>query len=60
MAEYFAAEQEMLRLMDAYGPSLVGMCTLLLKDADLAQDVAQETFLRAWKKGRLEEVTRRL
>ena len=53
MEEHIAAEREMHRLMDAYGPSLVGMCTLLLKDAHLAQDVVQETFIRAWRKGRL-------
>ena len=53
MEEHIAAEREMRRLMDAYGPSLVGMCTLLLKDAHLAQDVVQETFIRAWRKGRL-------
>ena len=57
MAEYMNPEQEMLRLMDAYGPSLVGMCTLLLKDAHLAQDVTQETFIRAWRKGKLREET---
>lgn len=45
-------EQAMLRLMEEYGPFLVGMCTLLLHDAHLAQDVAQETFIRAWRKGR--------
>ena len=50
-------EQEMLRLMDAYGPSLVGMCTLLLKDAHLAQDVVQETFIRAWRQGKLRQET---
>ena len=57
MAECCTAEQEMLRLMDTYGPSLVGMCTLLLKDAHLAQDVVQETFIRAWRKGRLRQET---
>ena len=46
-------EQEMRRLMAEYGARLVGLCTLLLKDADLAQDVTQETFIRAWRKGRL-------
>ena len=50
-------EREMLRLMTDYGPSLVGMCTLLLKDAHLAQDVTQETFIRAWRKGRLRQET---
>ena len=57
MAEYFAAEQAMLRLMAAYGPSLVGMCTLLLKDAHLSQDVVQETFIRAWRQGKLRQET---
>lgn len=46
-------EQEMLRLMGEYSPHLVGLCTLLLKDASLAQDAAQETFIRAWRKGKL-------
>ncbi len=50
-------EQEMLRLMGAYGPSLVGMCTLLLHDPHLAQDVVQETFIRAWQKGLLRQET---
>ena len=57
MAEYMAQEAEMRRLMDAYGPSLVGMCTLLLKDAHLAQDVVQETFIRAWRQGKLRQET---
>ena len=57
MAEYTNTEQEMYRLMDAYGPSLVGMCTLLLRDVHLAQDVVQETFIRAWQKGRLRQET---
>lgn len=48
-----ADEQEMYRLMERYGAYLVGMCTLLLKDAHLAQDVVQETFIRAWKKEKL-------
>ena len=52
-------EQEMLRLMDEHGAHLIGMCTLLLKDAHLAQDVAQETFIRAWRKGRLIRETER-
>lgn len=52
-----ADEREMLRLMGEYGPSLVGMCTLLLRDAYLAQDVVQETFIRAWQKGKLRHET---
>lgn len=57
MAESMHAEKEMLRLMDAYGPQLVGLCSLLLRDAHLAQDVVQETFIRAWQKGRLRQET---
>lgn len=57
MAYKPADEQEMLRLMGTYGPSLVGMCTLLLRDAHLAQDVVQETFIRAWQKGNLRQET---
>ena len=52
-------EQEMLRLMNEHGAHLIGMCTLLLHDAFLAQDVVQETFLRAWRKGRLIRETER-
>ena len=47
----------LLRLMQQYGAHVVGLCTLLLKDAHLAQDVAQETFIRAWKQGNLRQET---
>ena len=43
------AEQEITRLMETYGSMLAGLCTALLRDADLAQDVTQETFLRAYR-----------
>ena len=52
-------EQEMLRLMAEHGPHVVGLCTLLLRDLHLAQDIAQETFIRAWRKGRLVRETER-
>lgn len=52
-------EQEMLRLMAEHGAHLAGLCTLLLRDAHLAQDVTQETFIRAWRKGRLLRETER-
>lgn len=43
------AEAEITRMMDAYGGMLAGLCTAMLGDADLAQDVTQETFLRAYR-----------
>ena len=43
-------EEEMSRLMDAYSGMLLGVCTVLLSDWSLAQDVVQETFLKAWKR----------
>lgn len=47
----------LLRLMQDYGAHIVGLCTLLLKDTHLAQDVAQETFIRAWKQGNVRRET---
>ncbi len=52
-----ADNQALLRLMQDYGAHVVGLCTLLLGDAHLAQDVAQETFIRAWKQGNLRQDT---
>lgn len=43
-------DEEMNRLMDTYSGMLLGVCTILLSDWSLAQDVVQETFLRAWKR----------
>ncbi|MCI5955970.1 MAG: RNA polymerase sigma factor [Clostridiales bacterium] len=43
-----AREAELARMMTAHGARLAGLCTALLKDAHLAQDVVQETFLRAY------------
>ena len=40
---------ELERLMEQYGTSLLRMCTLYLKDAALAQDAVQETFLKAYR-----------
>lgn len=42
-------EQEITRIMAQYGRSLKRMCYLYLKDAQAAEDAAQETFLKAYK-----------
>ena len=44
-----AAEAELVRWMKDYGPMLAGTCTAMLCDARLAQDVVQETFIRAYQ-----------
>ena len=45
----YASEAELSRWMKDYGPMLVGTSMALLGDAHLAQDVVQETFLRAYQ-----------
>lgn len=52
-----ADEQNLIRLMDTYSNLLLGLCIIILRDYHLAQDVVQETFLRAWKHGQLREDT---
>ena len=44
-----APEAELIRWMKDYGSMLTGTCTALLGDAHLAQDVVQETFIRAYQ-----------
>ena len=43
------ARQWLESLMDAYGTSLLRMCTVYLRDASLAQDAVQDTFLKAYR-----------
>lgn len=43
------AEQYLERLMNEYGDSILRMCYLYLKDYQLAEDAAQETFIKAMK-----------
>lgn len=42
-------EAEITRMMETYGGMLAGLCTAMLGDPDLAQDVTQETFMRAYR-----------
>lgn len=51
------AEEDLIRLMDTYSRLLTGVCIVILRDVHLAQDMVQETFLRAWKKGPLRPET---
>lgn len=45
-----ASEAELSRMMETYGAMLTGTCTVLLGDRHLAQDIVQETFIRAYKR----------
>ncbi len=38
------------RMMTQYGDGILRMCCLHLHDVQLAEDAAQETFLKAWKR----------
>ena len=41
------ANETIIRLMNIYGDSILRMCFLYLKDYHLAEDAAQETFIKA-------------
>ncbi|MGI6696441.1 MAG: sigma-70 family RNA polymerase sigma factor [Christensenellales bacterium] len=43
-------EMELERLMACYGSALLRMCYVYLKDAALAEDAVQDTFLKAYKR----------
>lgn len=45
-----AAEERLKHMMAAYGTRLLRLCAVVLKDAALAEDAAQDTYLKAWKK----------
>lgn len=45
-----AREQALARMMQLYSGLLVKLCSALLKDAHQAQDIVQETFVKAWQK----------
>ena len=42
-------EERLRRMMREHGDSLVKSCALILKDASLAEDAVQESFIKAWK-----------
>jgi len=44
-----SSRSELDRLMEQYGSSLLRMSAIYLKDADLAQDAVQETFIKAYR-----------
>lgn len=45
-----ARDAELTRMMQQYGGELAGLCTAMLRDSHLAQDVVQDTFLQAYRK----------
>ena len=45
-----ACEEHTALLVKRYGAQLVGLCSRLLQDHDLAQDAVQETLLKAYLK----------
>jgi len=44
------AEERLEHLMNTYGTQVKRLCCLYLKDMEQAQDAAQETFLKAWRR----------
>lgn len=41
--------EQLERLMEEYGTQILRMCAVYLRDSDLAQDAAQETFIKAYR-----------
>lgn len=42
-------EERLIRLMTDHGTDIKRLCRCLLNDAQLAEDAAQETFVKAWR-----------
>lgn len=42
-------EEKLEALMQTYGTQVKRLCCLYLKDVSLAEDAAQETFIKAWR-----------
>lgn len=42
-------EEKLETLMATYGTQVKRLCCLYLRDASLAEDAAQETFIKAWR-----------
>ena len=42
-------EQKLEALMESYGTQVKRLCCLYLKDMSLAEDAAQETFIKVWR-----------
>jgi len=44
-----AKDARLEQMMDAYGTAVLNLCAMLLRDAHLAQDASQDTFVKAYK-----------
>lgn len=42
-------EERLEEMMARYGDALIRMCCLYLRDASLAEDAAQDAFVKAWR-----------
>lgn len=44
-----APENGMVKVMDIHGKAVLSICKHILREENLAQDAAQETFIKLWK-----------
>lgn len=44
-----AHDEELIRIVNEYQSMLLRLCTVYLRDAELARDATQETFLKAYR-----------